>query len=103
MKTKLTCLAMVLAAFQTGVSAQQVTPDLSTLNAGREKTKIQILVPMNRWPTEPSSRITRAGNLSSRPWTEIVGWHPNDQPSFMDAIHGEPKFDVVSIGIRPGK
>jgi len=52
------------------------------------------------WFTAPSSaqsgKIERVGNLSSRPWTEIVGWHAG-QSKFPTAETAEPQLVLFRV------
>jgi hypothetical protein len=45
-------------------------------------------------------RIERMGNMSSRPWTEIVGWHPG-QSQFPDAENRQPQLTLLSVSFGP--
>ena len=56
-------------------------------------SKLESLQPAAKEKTE----IYRAGNMSSRPWTEIVGWHPGAS-QFPDAQNHEPQLTLISVG-----
>jgi hypothetical protein len=43
-----------------------------------------------------NNQIERLGNVSSRPWTEIVGWHPGTS-QFQDAENHESQFVLLSL------
>ena len=46
--------------------------------------------------TKGKSQIERVGNMSSRPWTEIVGWH-SGVSQFPDAENHESQLTLLSV------
>ena len=46
--------------------------------------------------TKEKIQIERAGKMSSRPWTEIVGWHPGIS-QFPDAENHESQLTLLSV------
>ena len=46
--------------------------------------------------TKEKIQIERAGKMSSRPWTEIVGWHPGIS-QFPDAENHESQLTLLSL------
>jgi hypothetical protein len=101
MKTKVTLLAIALATLQSVALAQQ-TPDLSGSTPAVDQKKIHVTTPLSAPPVNPfkvpvQTEINRVGNVSSRPWTEIVGWHNGQSVSWNGEDH-EPQFCVLSLG-----
>ena len=97
MKTKVTLLAIALATLESVAWAQQ-TPKMSAAKAV-EKPKVQVTTPLD-WSqpvVNQPAYINRAGNVSSRPWTQIVGWH-NGAPFNTDCVTHEPQFCLLSVG-----
>jgi hypothetical protein len=48
------------------------------------------------------SQIDRVGNMSSRPWAEIVGWHPGVS-QFPDAENHESQLTLLNVSFGPQK
>jgi hypothetical protein len=98
MKTKVTLLAIALATLESVALAQQ-TPKMSAASKAVEKPKVQVTTPLD-W-SQPAvnqpAYINRVGNVSSRPWTQIVGWH-NGAPFPADCATHEPQFSLLSVG-----
>jgi hypothetical protein len=46
------------------------------------------------------TQIERVGNMSSRPWAEIVGWHPG-MSQFPDAENHESQLTLFSFRFGP--
>lgn len=85
-------LALALAAPFYSVAAE--TP---AQNPSATKTTVKNFRP----PLPPTGlkkkyEIERVGNLSSRPWTEIVGWRPGTS-QFPDAENHVPQLVLVSL------
>lgn len=98
MKTKVTLLAIALATLESVALAQQ-TPKMSAASKTVEKPKIQVTTPLD-WSqpaVKEQTSILRVGNISSRPWAQIVGWH-NAAPFSQDLTTHEPQFCLLSIG-----
>jgi hypothetical protein len=98
MKTKVTLLAIALATLASVALAQQ-TPKMSVANKAVEKPGLQVTTPLD-WSqpvvNQPTT-INRVGNISSRPWSQIVGWH-NGAPFTTDCVTHEPQFCLLSVG-----
>lgn len=45
--------------------------------------------------------IEHFGNLSSQPWTQIVGWHNGQPASMRDEKSQEPKLHLIWFGADP--
>ena len=45
-------------------------------------------------PSERQNRIQWYGNVSSRPWTDVVGWHPG-QSQFPNGETAEPQLVLL--------
>lgn len=45
-------------------------------------------------------QVLHIGNISTRAWTTIIGWHPCEA-SFFDAGTYEPHFDLFWVGAAP--
>ncbi|MDR3456511.1 MAG: hypothetical protein P4N60_03635 [Verrucomicrobiae bacterium] len=98
MKTIVTLLALAVATLQTVAWAQQ-QPNLSAASTQVEKPKIKAFTPLdvNQPVTKEQTPINRVGNVSSRPWTQIVGWHNGAATSWNPDTH-EAQFCVLSVG-----
>jgi hypothetical protein len=96
MKLKWTLAAIALGiAFQAGAGPQVTNPSASS-----KTLEINLHVLMLNPPAQPRVKIERVGNMSSRPWTQIVGWHPGTS-GFPDAETHESKLYLVSVGSGP--
>jgi hypothetical protein len=85
MKTKTILLAIAACAvIQGAVLADQPADQLrvskalkSNANANAvAKAKPLVNTPLNKYLTPSNDKIQKAGNISSRAWTESVGWNP---------------------------
>ncbi|HTV61499.1 MAG TPA: hypothetical protein VMH30_02905 [Verrucomicrobiae bacterium] len=47
-------------------------------------------------PSEKQNRIQWYGNVSSRPWTDVVGWHPG-QSQFPTGETAEPQLTLLQV------
>ena len=98
MKTKVTLLALAVATLQTIALAQQI-PSMATTTKV-DKAKIQVSTPLNLL-NQPLKKeqptIDRVGGMSSRPWTQIVGWHNGQSTSWNPDTH-EADFCLLSLG-----
>jgi len=99
MKTKITSLAIALATLSSVALAQQ-TPTLSAASKPVERLRIHISTPLNQPAVKEQTPIYRVGNVSSRPWTKIVGWH-NGTPTSWNAEAHEAQFCLLSFGAEP--
>jgi hypothetical protein len=88
----------LLAGFQ-AVAAPPL--EISTAFNTTAKKNISLLNPPPQ-TTEDKNKIERYGNMSSQPWTKIVGWHPGTPMSaFDDAEVHEPQLNLAWIGNEP--
>jgi hypothetical protein len=89
MKTKITLLAIVACALlQVAASADQtanqisvskaIKPGANAANTANAVTKLKplIVTPLSKSLLPSNDKIQRAGNVSSRSWTQTVGWTP---------------------------
>jgi len=67
-------------------------------NVAVAKYQLQVTTPWSGPVTKKTGKIERFGNMSSRPWTKIVGWHPG-APSwtYEDGENQEPQLQVISV------
>jgi hypothetical protein len=121
MKSKTTLLVMVASALvQVAAAADQPTGQpaaqlLNQLSASKSvqphsttgsttvtKTKPLFNTPLNKFQAVQNYTITRAGNISSRSWTGMVGWNPGT-PSFAFESGGgrEEGLTLFWIGHEP--
>ncbi len=113
MKTKMTLLAiaagvavqgMALAGQSTGSNTTKLTAP-APIPAATTTTKAKPLffTPLSQFPpAKNDSRITRAGNISSRAWTESVGWDPGKPSTTDDSTGGrEQGLSLFWIGHEP--
>jgi hypothetical protein len=98
MKTKVTLLAMALATLQSVVWAQP-TPHLSSSTPAIDQHKIHVTTPLSGPPVKApaTTDINRLGNVSSRPWAQIVGWHNGRSVAWNGEDH-ETQFCLLSLG-----
>jgi hypothetical protein len=98
MKTKVTFLAIALATFQSVALAQQ-TPNLSATRPEFAQKPVHFTTPFSPLPVKVpgQAEINRVGSVSSRPWTQIVGWHNGRSISWNGEDH-EPQLFVLSVG-----
>jgi hypothetical protein len=98
MKTKVALMVLAVAAIQTVALAQQ-TPTMAVATTKVDK-KIEVSSPLLK-VTQPvkkeNATIDRVGGVSSRPWTQTVGWH-NGQSTEWNADTHEAQLCVLSIG-----
>jgi hypothetical protein len=115
MKTKMTLLAMAAGvAIQATVLAGQTNSSNTTTTkltapaptpaaTAVTKTKPLFFTPLSQFPSVKTDQsITRVGNISSRAWTESVGWDPG-KPSLADDSSGgrEQGLPLLWIGHEP--
>lgn len=74
-----------------------------TQNPSDSKAMDTNAIPSNLMELQPAAKqnvqIERVGNMSSRPWSEIVGWHPGES-QFPDAENHEPQA-LFSVSFGP--
>ena len=100
MKMRGTLLAIVLGAIPLCGFAAPPAPQPSASNAtetNSPQSKLASLQP----DAKQNVQIERVGNMSSRPWAEIVGWHPGVS-QFPDAENHESQLVLVSVRFGPG-
>ena len=99
MKTIGTALAVVFgAALCATAGPPPQTPSASqTVNTNAIPSRLESLQPAPKGKVE----IYRAGNMSSRPWTEIVGWHPGVS-QFPDGHNHEPQLTLLTWNFGSG-
>jgi hypothetical protein len=99
MKTYGTLLAIGMLAVLQVTAAPR--PEDSSANMTAEG-KIQVFTPLTASAQTPEdkNKIERYGNMSSQPWTQIVGWHPGTS-QFPDAETHESKLTLIWIGHEP--
>jgi hypothetical protein len=92
-----------LLAIAIGATVQVVAAPLpehpsaaSTTETNAVQSKLMSLQPAAKGRVE----IQRVGNMSSRPWTEIVGWHPG-MSQFPDAENHEAGLTLLSVHFGP--
>ena len=100
MKTIGTALAIALGTvvWATAAPSPQNLSASHAVNTNAMPSKLESLRPAAKGKGE----IYRAGNMSSRPWTEIVGWHPG-MSQFHDAEHPGSGLTLLSVNFWPGE
>jgi hypothetical protein len=89
-----------LFAILLGAALQASADPPMTQNPTATDTEINKLI-KNSEPVKPKAapnanfKIDRVGNNSSRPWAEIVGWHPGES-AFPTAETAEPQLVVLN-------
>ena len=84
-------------AAQQKVQIELVPPAQSVPASNRAETNVIASRLMELQPTaQKNVQIERVGNMSSRPWTEIVGWHPG-LSQFPDAENRQPQLTLLSV------
>jgi hypothetical protein len=100
MKLSGTVLAIVLGTAVQAVAAPPLPEHPSAANTTQTNA-----VPSRLLSLQPAAKgrveILRVGNLSSRPWPEIVGWHPGTS-QFPDGQNHEPQLTLFSVNFGPG-
>ena len=99
MKMKMTLLVIATCAIvQVAVAAdpiivsKPIQPSAANVAA---KQKPVVFTPWNKLPVE-NTKIQRVGNISSRSWTQSVGWNPGE-PSFVSESAEAPKDQGLSL------
>lgn len=109
MKTKITLLAIAAwAVMQAAAAADQPANQLSISKVIKPsantvtKPKSLVVTPLNKYLPVQSTVITRDGNISSRSWTETVGWNPGKPSLAYDSGGGkEQGLPLFWIGHEP--
>ncbi len=113
MKTNTVILALAMCAVTQAMAADpSVTTSSSAKSAatGASLNAATVQAPKAKWqfanPFAPVKavekvRIYRVGNISSRPWTQIVGWHPGVPSSFTDRITHGSGLPLLWFGAEP--
>ena len=99
MKTKMTLLVIatcaivqVVAAADPIIVSKPIQPSAANVAA---KPKPVVFTPWNKLPVE-NTKIQRVGNISSRSWTQSVGWNPG-APSLACESDTAPKDQGMSL------
>jgi hypothetical protein len=105
MKTKTTLLAIVACALlQVAASADQPANQINvskvikpTTNTASTVTKPKsvVLTPLSKSLPPSNDKIQRVGNVSSRSWTQTVGWTPGI--SEFPTENADPKDQGLSL------
>lgn len=113
MKTNTIILALALGAVASALAAD---PSASTAKSTLKSTTasfdaITIKIPEPSWQVanpfapvklgEQKDKIDRLGAISSRPWTQIVGWHSAEPSSFMDVRTARAGWPLLWFGADP--
>ena len=88
-------IALGTALWATGAPPPQ-TPSASHVNTNAIPLKLESLQP----PAKRKVEYHRVGNMSSRPWTDIVGWQPGVS-QFHDAENPGPGLTLLSVSFGP--
>jgi hypothetical protein len=72
-------------------SVSHATPVSHAAETNAISSKLVALQP----PAKGEIKIERVGKMSSRPWTEIVGWHPGTS-AFPDYKSPDPQLTLAS-------
>ena len=99
MKKKMTLLMIatcaivqVVAAANPIIVSKPIQPSAANVAA---KPKPVVFSPLNKFPVE-NTKIQRVGNISSRSWTQSVGWNPG-APSLESESATAPKDQGLSL------
>jgi hypothetical protein len=95
-----TVLALALGAAVQAVAAPPVPEHPSAANTTETNaipSKLMSLQPAAKGRVE----IRRVGKMSSRPWGEVVGWHPGTS-QFPDGRNQQPQLTLISFSFGPG-
>lgn len=102
MKPAKTVLAVAIFAVAQFAQAQQVNFSTSA-NSLQERVWIQkpqakLITPFSKNIPSQNGRIIRYEGLDTRPWTQIIGWHPNASISELEnaKIH-ESQLHLLTI------
>jgi hypothetical protein len=92
MKTSVTILTIVIGVALTAIAAP------SPRKSSASNTAVKTPPPAKLAPAPTDKyKIERVGEVSSRSWTDIVGWHPGTS-QFPDAENHEPQLVLLRIG-----
>jgi hypothetical protein len=84
--------------------ALQVAAAPPPQNSSASHTADTNSIPSKMMSLQPTAKrndqIDRVENTSSRPWTEIVGWHPGVS-QFPDAENHESQLTLLSVSFGP--
>ena len=94
--------ANAMAADSSSLSATTTAPTTQT-RIKAPQIKIHVANPFARTPPPEPIRIKRYGRFSSRPWTQIVGWHPGAPSAFMDLRRDNAGWPLFWIGAAPSR
>jgi hypothetical protein len=107
MKTKTATAVIAFAGvFQLALAQPTNQPMSANATAGKsqtppatatfEKHEFQVITPFSKFTLKKPGEIEHYGNLSSRPWPQIVGWHPGES-QFPTAENQEPQLVLVQF------
>jgi hypothetical protein len=99
MKMSAILLALTLGVAWSAVAAPPPqNPSASrAVDTNAIPSKLMSLQPAAKGKVE----FQRVGKMSSRPWPEIVGWHPGTS-QFPDGQNHEPQLTLFSVSFGPG-
>ena len=100
MKVSGTVLAIALGAAVQAVAAPPLPEHPSAANT-TETNAIPSKLMSLQSAAKGRIEIQRVGKMSSRPWGEIVGWHPGTS-QFPDGQNHEPQMNLISLSFGPG-
>jgi hypothetical protein len=100
MKTKI--IIIIAVALCAAARAAVVNQSTNAPAHANIKTKMLHLAnPFTPAKAEDKSKIERYGGMSSRPWTQIVGWHPGEPAAFTDGKTHVAELPLLWIGAKP--
>ena len=98
MKMYGTLLALTLAVVPLCGMAASTTPQNHSVTRNSATLPVVRNSRLDELKSTPkqATAIERVGGMSSRPWTEIVGWHPGAS-QFPDAENHGPGLTLLSV------
>ena len=98
MKRNVITLACALGVFMPVLA--QDPPHTPFASVKEHKTVVHVVKPLAPANAE-KTKIERVGNVSSRPWTQIVGWNQGTQFASDAERYHEPRFNLFWLGNEP--
>jgi hypothetical protein len=67
-------------------------------NVAVAKHQFQVTTPFSKLTPKRTEKIERYGSMSSRPWTQIAGWHPGAPLwTYEDGENQEPQLVLLQV------
>jgi hypothetical protein len=103
MKTKTFIMVFALCAAAKAMALDQTSGESTSdsTSAKLQTRNLHITNPFAQPKVNDLDKTYRAEGISSRPWTQIVGWHPGDPPPCVDPKNHESQMRLIWFGVEP--